>query len=124
MAFVRFVCYKKRLGKIGEDHAVKYLKIQGYKVLDRNVYIGGGEIDIIAEKKNTIIFIEVKTRRSEEYVDILDAISEEKEESLITSCEEYLSQNNLDNPDFRIDLIGIVIKGGALEKLEHIKGII
>ncbi len=117
--------YKKNLGEIGEKYAVDYLQNKGYKILGRNVYIKGGEIDIIAQKDNLVIFIEVKTRKSDEYVDIVDSIDKEKEESLTASCEEYLAQNgNISDNDFRIDLIGIVINRDTIFKFEHIKGII
>ena len=116
--------YKKNFGKTGEDYAEEYLKKNGYKILKRNVHVGRGEIDIIARKENLIIFVEVKTRRSDEYVDILDSISEEQEEVLITSCEEYLARNNLERFDYRIDLIGIVLKNGVVEKFEHVCGIV
>ena len=114
--------YKKQLGKVGEEYAAKYLEDEGYKILGRNVYVGGGEIDIVAKKNSLIVFIEVKTRKSDKYVDIADSIDDEKEDALITSCEEYLSTNNLEKCDFRIDLIGIVIRNRKVIRFEHVKG--
>lgn len=116
--------YKKHLGKLGEDYAVKYLKGKGYEVSGRNVYVGGGEIDIVAKKGNLVVFVEVKTRKSDAYVDVLDSIDETKEESLITSCEEYLAKDKLESCGYRIDLIGIIIKNGVIEKFEHVEGVI
>lgn len=115
---------KKAFGKLGENYAVEYLKGKRYQILDRNVYVGGGEIDIVAKKGGLVVFVEVKTRRSDEYVDVLDSIDETKEEALITSCEEYLAKHNLVSCDYRIDLIGIILKDGVVEKLEHVEGII
>ena len=51
------------VGKKGEDAAAAFLQKKGYKILQRNFHIKGGEIDIVAEKDNTLVFIEVKTRR-------------------------------------------------------------
>lgn len=116
--------YKKKLGKIGEDYAVKYLKGKRYEVIGRNVQVGRGEIDIIARKGDLIVFIEVKTRKSDEYVGLADSIDEAKEEALITSCEGYLAKNNLDHLDFRIDLIGMVVRNGQVEKFEHVEGVV
>jgi putative endonuclease len=116
--------YKKRLGKIGEDYAEEYLRGRGYGVLGKNVYVGKGEIDIICRKINLIVFVEVKTRKSDRYVDILDSIGKAKAEALVRSCEEYLIQNKLEESDYRIDLIGIVINNGIVEKFEHIEGVI
>ncbi|MBN2015375.1 YraN family protein [Candidatus Dojkabacteria bacterium] len=116
--------YKKRLGKVGEDYAVEYLKGKGYEVIGRNVYIGGGEIDIICKRTDLIVFVEVKTRKSDMYVDILDSMDEAKEEALTTSCEEYLASKNFGKYNYRIDLIGIVINNSEVKKFQHIEGII
>jgi len=116
--------YKKKLGEIGENYAIKYLKSKGYKILARNVHFGKREIDIISFKNNSIVFVEVKTRNEDKYVDILDSIGEEKKESLISSCEEYLSLLKSNKFSYRIDLLGIVIRNNIIRKFEHIKGII
>ncbi|MFC1780620.1 YraN family protein [Patescibacteria group bacterium] len=116
--------YKKQLGKMGEDYAVEYLESKRYEVIGRNVYIGDGEIDIVTKKDDMIVFVEVKTRKSDKYVDILDSIDEAKEEALVTSCEEYLIKNDLETADYRIDLIGIILNKGIVEKFEHVEGIV
>ena len=116
--------YRKQLGKIGEDYAEEYLKGKRYEVIGRNVYVGGGEIDIVCKRDNLIVFVEVKTRKSDKYVDILDSIDDAKEEALVTSCEEYLAKNKLDYVEYRIDLIGIVMRSGIVERFEHIEGVI
>ena len=56
--------HKSEVGKFGEDLALIYLKRQGYKIIERNFRIRGGEIDIIAQDNNTLVYIEVKTRTS------------------------------------------------------------
>lgn len=53
-----------QVGKLGEDLAAGFLKNQGYKIIERNFRIRGGEIDIVAIDKNTLVYIEVKTRTS------------------------------------------------------------
>ncbi len=58
---------KSRLGKLGEDIAEKFYRKRGYKVLDRNFRTKRGEIDLIVEKNNQVIFVEVKTRTGERY---------------------------------------------------------
>lgn len=54
-------------GKIGEDLACDYLKKQGYKIIERNFRIRGGEIDIIALDGQTLVYVEVKTRTSHQF---------------------------------------------------------
>jgi len=116
--------YKKYVGKIGEDYALLYLQKKGYRIVNHNVRIGRGEIDIVSSKDNVIIFVEVKTRSCEKYLDLLDSISESKEEMLLQSCELYLEQNGLSTRDFRIDLIGILLTKGIVTKIKHVEGII
>lgn len=58
---------KLSIGKFGEDLAVSYLKKHGYKIIERNFRIRGGEIDIIALDKDTLVYVEVKTRSSHQF---------------------------------------------------------
>jgi len=115
---------KKKLGNIGETYACRILRNKGYRIIKRNVYIAKGEIDIITRYKDMMVFVEVKSRSSDKFVDLLDSIDSAKSESLTLSCEEYLSRNNLDEISWRIDLIGLIIRRGKVLKVEHFKGII
>lgn len=58
---------KTTLGKYGEDLACDYLKKTGYKIIERNFRIRGGEIDVIAMDKKTLVYVEVKTRSSHQF---------------------------------------------------------
>ncbi len=116
--------YNKNLGRLGEDHACKVLKAKGYTIIDRNVYVAKGEIDIIAKHEDILIFVEVKTRAYEKYLDLLDSLDREKCERLSDICEEYLSVKRLENIDWRIDLIGIIARDGKVIKIQHFEGIV
>lgn len=70
----------KILGRKGEDIVVKYLKEQGYKILERNFRTPFGEADIIALKEDTYCFVEVKTRTSERYGKPCEAVDYKKQE--------------------------------------------
>jgi putative endonuclease len=113
----------KTLGKQGEDHASAYLIKKGYRILERNIYIGGGEIDIVARKEDLIIFIEVKTRKEASYIESLDVLDERKSQQLADCCEEYMTKKNLLSFDYRIDLIYVIISGIG-SRIEQFKGII
>ncbi|MBU0976075.1 MAG: YraN family protein [Patescibacteria group bacterium] len=116
--------HTNKLGKMGEDYASEYLITKGYKIIGRNVQVGRGEIDIISKYRGLIVFFEVKTRKNEDYQDLYDTIGAEKEEALIESCEKYLNVNDLNTADYRIDLIGIMIKNSRITKVEHVEGIL
>lgn len=112
------------LGKEGERYALKYLVNSGYHIISQNVYIAGGEIDIVAKEDDMIIFVEVKTRCSELYVALIDTLSDEKIDSLQTSCEEYIIKHRLEDCEYRIDLIGVIVHGNKMKKLIHERSVI
>ncbi len=104
----------REIGKLGEDLAVKYLRCRGFRILDRNfeARIGGtklGEIDIVAKKGNSIIFIEVKTLANGKSSFLPeDKINQQKKKSLIKSAEFWLARNKMPL-DYRwqIDIISV-----------------
>jgi len=115
---------KKDIGSLGEKNAVRYLQRIGYRIIETNVFIGGGEIDIVAQKGSLIVFVEVKTRENDSFIDLYDAIGVEKAENLEASCDEYLAFHHMDDYDFRIDLIGVVLHNGKVKKFTHLPGVI
>ena len=99
--------YRKNIGNIGEEVAVKFLISKGYKVLERNYLIRGGEIDIIALDGDTLVFIEVKARYSHEYGLPIEAMTPWKLKALKKSALFYVQDNNLENKLCRFDFLGI-----------------
>ena len=104
----------KKLGNLGEEIAVKYLKKQGYKILNRNFrYKGYGEIDIIAKRKEGLSFIEVKTRETINNSPYTpeDNITYFKQKQLIKLSKIYLAKHKLTNLDipWQIDIIAVEI---------------
>jgi len=124
----------KQLGNIGEDIAEKYLKKQGYKIIERNFrYKGCGEIDIIAKKGGSLSFIEVKTRITKSQRSPYtpeDNITYFKQKQLIKLSKIYLV-NNLSasrqenhNIPWQIDVIAVEIPQYCWtqkSKLRHIE---
>jgi len=108
------------LGRKGEDLAVDYLKKAGYKILHRNWKAGKLEIDIIAENKDFIVFIEVKTRSDDYQEHPLSAINREKQRSLIFAANNFIQWNNIDN-ESRFDVITVIIKRDNTNQVEHIE---
>lgn len=115
-----------KIGKIGEKLAVKYLKSKDYYIKAQNYYNKFGEIDIIAEKNNYTIFIEVKTRSSEDFISLEQCLHHNQIIHLKNTALYYFAEKNLYFRDMRFDLITlkIDIKSKKLEKIEHYKNII
>ncbi len=107
---------KKNRGKKGEDLACRYLKEQGYRILDRNVRYKMGEIDIVAQIDDTICFVEVKARTRIDYGMPRDAVDSRKQWKLIRCAQLYLKMH----PGFaqryspRMDIIEILYRDDGI----------
>lgn len=93
---------------------------QGYEILERNKhYSKFCEIDIIAKIKKTVIFVEVKTRKTDSFGTPFEAITRTKYENIKKGVQFYLSENKI--KDYRIDVIGITLKPEI--QINHLKNI-
>lgn len=110
----------KITGNAGEDLACRYLEKNGYEILERNKhYSRFCEIDIIAKYKKTIVFVEVKTRKTNAYGTPMEAITRTKYENIYKGVQYYLAENKV--KDYRIDVVGITLKPDL--KIEHLKNV-
>ncbi len=96
-----------RLGKIGEDVAVKYLEKMKYKILKRNYRNRRGEIDIIAYFDTTIVIVEVKARRNDKYGYPIDAVNGIKVKKIKECTKYYLYKEKIKFSEIRFDVIEI-----------------
>ena len=106
-------------GKLGEDLAVNYLINKGYQILERNWRSGHKEIDIIALDGDTLVAVEVKTRKSNTYGEPDTAVGAMKQQMLIWAADAYVRYKNLD-VEVRFDIVSIVITDTG-EHIEHIE---
>ena len=110
----------KKIGNAGEDLACRYLEKRGYKILERNKhYSRFCEIDIIAEYKTTLVFVEVKTRTTNYFGTPFEAITKSKYENIKKGIQFYLQEHKFQK--HRIDVIGITLKPEL--KIEHLKNV-
>ncbi len=98
--------YRLNIGKVGENLAVKYLEAKGINVIGRNYYTRYGEIDLIAQQGDEILFIEVKTRTSNDYGYPEEAVNKKKVMHLVKAINEYVMEKQIRN-FWRIDAISI-----------------
>lgn len=96
-----------QLGTLGEDLAIKHIKKLGFKILARNWRYSYFEIDIIAQDKNELVFIEVKTRKHDLFGLPEFAVSKRKQNKLSAAAEAYIQQNNIDL-ECRFDIAAII----------------
>lgn len=107
------------LGKLGEELAVEFLQKNGYEILETNWVFQKAEIDIIAQKENTIVVVEVKTRSSIEFGLPQDFVKPKKIQLLVKAINDYIVTKNLD-VSVRFDIIALYKEGEAF-KIEHIE---
>lgn len=111
---------KQILGKEGEGIAERYLKKQGFKLLERNYRCPVGELDLIALDRKVLVFVEVKTRISDSSGSPLEAVDRRKQRQIIKTALYFLSQKRLHDRDARFDVVGISMEGGE-PVVEHIR---
>ena len=122
MNILKVLTRSRKIGNIGEDIAAAYLKKKGYKILERNYDDGEFEIDIIAENKTALIFVEVKTRtRTHEHsseTSPSSAVTPEKQRRIIKSANLYLSARRA-KKDIRLDIIEVFLNEDTSENETH-----
>ncbi|MFO7965082.1 MAG: YraN family protein [Desulfobacterales bacterium] len=110
----------QRFGKKGEMLASKLLKRRGYKILETNYKTLTGEIDIIAKDRDTLVFVEVKSRRSTRFGDPKFSITRKKKEKIALTALFYLKMTDQMNKRARFDVVTI-LNSGADPQIEIVK---
>ncbi len=101
----------KNLGKEGERIAVEYLRKKGYRVIEENYRTRRGEIDIICEQRGSVIFVEVKTRKSMSFGRPEEAVDSRKRKKMAEIALDYLTEKHLNGRvDCRFDVVAITEK--------------
>ena len=106
-------------GSAGESAAAAYLKKKGYRILGQNYSCRFGEIDIIAQQGNYVAFVEVKTRKNENFAQAREFVTRAKQERVIKAAMLWLQQNDLELQP-RFDVIEVVGEGRT-QKLRHLE---
>lgn len=112
---------KSALGDRGENVAARHLRNSGYKIIVRNFRCPLGEIDIIARQGDTLVFVEVKTRVSDEPMPE-DQVNHEKQHHITKVAKYYLGRYGIPQPPARFDIIAIVWPTGRPPQVRHTEG--
>ena len=99
------------LGRRGEQLAEQRLIAGGYAILARNYRCREGEIDLVAQRGETTVFVEVRTRRSEAFGSPEASITPRKRQHLIAAAQSYLQANQLADAAWRIDVVAVELSG-------------
>jgi len=109
------------LGKSGEKVALHYLKDKKYKIVSENFRLFRGEIDIIAYDKRTLVFVEVKTRKSTDFGLPEESVTLSKQEQIKKIAQGFLTKNNLHETECRFDVVSLTLEEGKGYSIHHIK---
>ncbi|HUN65692.1 MAG TPA: YraN family protein [Bacteroidota bacterium] len=101
------------LGRKGETIAVDYLRKKGYRIVGQNYRFGRGEIDIVALLEGTLVFVEVKTRRTARFGAPEEAVTPKKQNQIRKTAEGYLFEHDLDDQSCRFDVIAVSSRRGT-----------
>ena len=107
------------LGKKGEEISVNHLINNGYKILNKNYRFKHSEIDIICEKNNELVVVEVKTRQTAALGEPYKAVTFSKQRQIIKVANHYIIEHEIDK-EVRLDVISIVLNQFGM-KLQHIE---
>ena len=111
----------KELGALGEELARRYLSACGYKILLRNFRCVLGEIDVIARHRDTLVFVEVKTRASEEMGSPAESVTARKRARLARLASFYMHRYGIQDVPCRFDVVSVLMRPGFEPCLELIQ---
>jgi putative endonuclease len=117
--------WRRNLGERGERIAASYLKRHGYEILDTNYRCQWGEVDLIARKDDSLVFVEVRTRTNESYGTPAESLTYVKQERLITTAQTYLQALDILPKEWRIDLVSITFSPASSDPhVEHLENVV
>ena len=111
---------RKQTGRRGEDLTAAYLLEKGYRIVTRNWVCPAGELDIIAQDGDTLIFVEVRTRRGDRFGTPAESITPAKQARLVELAQTYLQGIPAPQPGWRIDVVAVQL-GQGTPRIDHIE---
>lgn len=115
---------RKQLGNWGEAVAAHHLEAKGYAIVARNWRCRHGEIDLVAQAGDELVFVEVKTRRGRGFGTPEEGVTSHKLRKLFELGQHYLLAHDLDDAAWRVDLVAVELDGrGKLLRCEHVPNI-
>ena len=112
---------RRLFGQEGESAAEQYLRNKGYRILARNVRSSVGELDLVAEDGQVLVFVEVKARRTDAFGGAIHAVHQRKQEKLIQLAAQYLARHHLKDRPCRFDVVLLQGANAEASQIEHIE---
>lgn len=110
---------KKIIGNMGEDKIAWNYRVKGYKIISRNFSCKYGELDIVAQKGNTIAIVEVKTRKNANFAHAKDYVDYKKQAKIKNTADIFLQKNNLTEYNVRFDVAEVYTDNKTTNIIEN-----
>lgn len=111
---------RQRLGELGERIAARWLRHQGWEIVAHRFRNGRRDLDLIAERRGTVVFVEVKARRGEIFGDPVEAVTWRKQRELTRSAHVWIDRHGNPGQDYRFDVVGVLI-GPERVRVRHVE---
>ena len=111
---------RQRLGELGERIAARWLRNQGWEIVAHRFRNGRRDLDLVAERSGTVVFVEVKARRGEVFGDPVEAVTWRKQRELTRSAHVWIDRHGNPGQDYRFDVVGVLI-GPERVRVRHVE---
>jgi putative endonuclease len=106
---------RQEFGELGERIAERWLKRQGWRVIQRRFRNGHRDIDLVVERDGTVAFVEVKARRGLAFGDPVEAVNWSKQKELVRSASVWIDRHGKPAESYRFDVVGVLVEGDRVQ---------
>jgi putative endonuclease len=110
---------RQQFGEIGERIAERWLRKQGWRVVQRRFRNGHRDIDLVVEREGTVVFVEVKARRGRVFGDPVEAVNWSKQRELARSASVWIDRHGRPDESYRFDVVGVLVEGDRV-RVRHV----
>jgi putative endonuclease len=110
---------RQQFGELGERIAERWLRRQGWRVVQRRFRNGHRDIDLVVEREGLVAFVEVKARRGQEFGDPVEAVNWKKQKELVRSASVWIDRHGRPAESYRFDVVGVLVEGERV-RVRHV----
>jgi putative endonuclease len=110
---------RQQFGELGERIAERWLRRQGWRVVQRRFRNGHRDIDLVVEREGTVAFVEVKARRGALFGDPVEAVNWKKQRELARSASVWVDRHGRPEESYRFDVVGVLVEGDRV-RIRHV----
>jgi len=110
---------RQEFGELGERIAERWLRRQGWRVVQRRFRSGHRDIDLVVEREGTVAFVEVKARKGLAFGDPVEAVNWSKQRELVRSASVWIDRHGRPAESYRFDVVGVLVEGDRV-RVRHV----